>query len=83
MMNKSQPSQPFVRSRIPGFTLIELLVVIAVIGILLAMLMPAVGSLREGARQAACVNNMRQLGLAIRNFESVQKKLPPARTEKS
>ena len=53
-----------------GFTLIELLVVIAIIAVLIALLLPAVQAAREAARRAQCVNNMKQLGLAIANYES-------------
>jgi prepilin-type N-terminal cleavage/methylation domain-containing protein/prepilin-type processing-associated H-X9-DG protein len=60
-----------------GFTLIELLVVIAIIAVLIALLLPAVQAAREAARRAQCVNNMKQLGLAMHNYHSVNDCFPP------
>src|SRR3982751_164631 len=67
-----------VKHRRFGFTLIELLVVIAIIAILIALLLPAVQAAREAARRAQCANNLKQMGLALHNFESANGFFTPA-----
>lgn len=68
------------RSTLRAFTLVELLVVIAIIGILVALLLPAIQAAREAARRTQCINNMKQIGLAVLNYESAKKQLPLAFT---
>jgi prepilin-type N-terminal cleavage/methylation domain-containing protein len=63
-------------NRFLGFTLVELLVVIAIVGILIGMLLPAVQMVRESARRTNCTNNVRQVALAIHNYESAFRHLP-------
>jgi len=69
---------PSVPARRAAFTLIELLVVIAIIAILIAMLLPAIQAAREAARRASCSNNMKQLALAVLNYESSHSGFPPS-----
>ena len=75
-MRREQQTGTEVKTSPRGFTLVELLVVIAIIGVLVALLLPAVQAAREASRRSSCANNLKQMGLSMLNFESAKRTLP-------
>ena len=76
-LNRNRQLSQSVAGQAAGFTLVELLVVIAIIGVLVALLLPAIQAAREAARRSQCTNNMRQLGIAMQNYHSGNRRFPP------
>src|SRR5437867_5924017 len=72
------PARILCRRKTMGFTLVELLVVISIIGVLVSLLLPSVQQARESARRISCTNRLKQIGLALLNYESSHKLFPPA-----
>src|SRR5262245_35981686 len=77
MPNVATPNSNGTTSHRAGMTLIELLVVITILGLLVAMLLPAVQAAREAARRATCKSNLRQIGLALHSYYGVHERFPP------